>query len=147
MDIAAWRRFVDGLELRHFSGAELAAYASRTRNGVRNDPPPRNLWNNLVPTLQVADLLRDATGTPFAIWSAYRSPLYNGQVGGAVRSLHLRNNALDLHPVGASPQTLFNLLKKWRDAGVFVGGLGIYTSFVHLDTRGILGMENATWEG
>lgn len=79
---------------------------------------------------------------PIVILSSYRSPEYNRAIGDAApKSLHMQFKALDIAVAGVAPATVFRILKKWRDAGKFKGGLGLYRTFVHIDTRGI----NATW--
>lgn len=141
---AKYRKFLAGLQLRHFSPEELIAQAERTRGGVRNSIPPEELWENIVPTLWVADQARRHAGKSLIITSAYRSEDYNRAVGGASRSQHKRNSALDIIPGrGLSVTRLYNILLGLRQAGAFKGGLGKYPSFVHIDTRGV----NATWGG
>ncbi len=136
-----YRDFIRGLQLRHFSSRELIAQAHRHRGDVKNSLPPEELWPNIVPTLWVVDQVRRHLGRPITITSAYRSPEYNKAVGGALHSQHKSNTALDLIPHSTSPHKLFRALKALRDAGAFQGGLGLYSSFVHVDTRG----RNATW--
>lgn len=136
-----YRAFLAGLRLRHFSPEEVISYADQVRGGVRNDLPDRQLWDNLVPTLWVVDQLRAYLGAPITLTSIYRAPDYNRQVGGATGSMHLQNRAIDFQVAGVSPTEAFNRLKKMRDAGTFRGGLGKYSTFVHVDTRG----NNATW--
>ena len=130
-----------GLRLRHFAPEEILRQADRTRGRVRNSIPPEELWENIVTTLWIADIGRRALGKPVTITSAYRSEEYNQAVGGASRSQHKLNGALDLVPHGATPADLFKVFEGLREAGAFKGGLGLYSSFVHVDTRG----ENATW--
>tara|TARA_R100001530_G_scaffold5363_1_gene6640 strand:+ start:466 stop:891 length:426 start_codon:yes stop_codon:yes gene_type:complete len=135
-------KFLKGLQLRHFAPEEIIAQSERVRGKVSNTLPPEELWPYIVPTLWVADQLRRHLGYPLIITSAYRSEKYNKKVGGAIHSQHKNNTALDLIP-RVTPKEAFTSLKKLRDAGAFKGGLGIYTSFVHIDTRG----RNATWTG
>lgn len=113
---------------------------SHQDNGL-NTLPPRHLWRNIVPTAWIADQARHALGVPLRIISGYRGPQYNAAIGGASGSYHTKFNALDLDPLGGDPEDLFHLLDRWRSAGLFRGGLGLYRSFVHLDTRG----KSATW--
>ena len=139
---AKYRKFLGGLQLRHFSPGEVIRQADRSRGGVSNSLPPEELWVNLVPTLWVVDQARQHAGKAITITSAYRSEDYNRAVGGASRSQHKRNSALDLIPGrGMTPRRLYNILLNLRQAGAFRGGLGLYSSFVHVDTRG----SNATW--
>jgi len=121
-------------------------YATRIRDGVKNSLPHESLWPNIVPTLVVADELRELVGVPLTITSAYRSPAYNAAVGGEANSFHMRFMALDLIPAGISPRSLAAAAKKLRGRTfkvpntnahfTFRGGIGTYSSFVHIDTRG-----------
>lgn len=133
--------FLAGLQLRHFSPQEIIRYADQVRGGVRNSLPPREMWQDLVPTLWVVDQLRELLDKPIVLTSIYRDEDYNRAVGGAPASYHLRNQAIDFQVRGARPATSFNKLVAMRAAGTFRGGLGLYSTFVHVDTRG----RNATW--
>ena len=130
---------------RHFGAGEFESYFKRERNGVKNSPPRKRLWKNIVPTQRVVDDLRESFGKPCRILSSYRAPDYNRAVGGAPLSQHKEFTALDITIDGISPQRVYDRLIEWRKAGKFIGGLGLYPSsgFVHIDTRG----RNATWKG
>ena len=136
--------YIAGLNLRHIKPHELIRAHRRERNGVKNGVPPRRLWKNMAPTLKAADELRERLGVPLNyITSAYRSPAYNRQCpGAATRSYHTRNMATDL-VFACSPREAFVEAQKMRKEGFFKGGLGVYNSFLHIDTRG----RNATWRG
>lgn len=136
-----YTEFLRGLQLRHFKPREITDQARRIRGITENSLPPKSKWKNMAPTLWVADQVRHETGIIITITSAYRSPAYNKAVGGAPLSRHKENDALDLIPKNATSRKLFNALLKMRQGGSFKGGLGLYKSFVHLDTRG----TNATW--
>jgi len=129
----------------NFGPGEFTRYFAAVRKGVKNSPPPRQLWKNIVPPLRIVDELRSSFGKPCRILSSYRSPAYNKAVGGAAQSQHLQFNALDIAFDGVSPQQAYDRLIEWRKAGRLTGGIGLYPSsgFVHIDTRGI----NATWRG
>lgn len=139
-----YTKFLAGLKLKHFSPVEITRYADRTTGrGVKNELPPQELWGNLVPTIRVLDELRAAIGKPIVLTSIYRGPAYNKAVGGVSGSQHLRNAAIDFQVRGMSPRAVYNRLLEMRRAGKFKGGLGLYSTFVHIDTRGV----NATWRG
>ena len=123
--------------IRHFSAWEFTHYFERPLNHT----PARELWMNIVPTLKVVDLLRDKIDEPIHIWSSYRSEIYNKKVGGAKYSQHKVFRALDIACYKVEARELFSFLMHWRMQGVFVGGLGKYPTFVHIDTRN----KNATW--
>lgn len=137
-----YERFLEGLQLRHFSPGEITSYAERERDGVKNALPARKLWENLVPTLWVVDQLRHLLGLPVTLTSIYRAPAYNAAVGGADFSFHMRNQAIDLQARDVPSWQVFDTLRDFRQSGAFTGGLGLYKTFVHIDTRG----ENATWD-
>ena len=142
--------FIDRLGLRHFKGREFTPYWSRTLDGVRNARPHESLWPNIVPTLIVADEAREQLGQPITISSSYRRPAYNAAVGGEENSFHMRFMALDLQSP-AGPKALHAVFKRLRgtrfklpgNAGSFIfrGGIGLYPTFVHVDTRG----KDANW--
>lgn len=78
--------------------------------------------------------VREITGRPIVVTSAYRNPVHNKNVGGNPKSLHMEGLALDVIP---------NIDKdKFADICKSVGftGIGVYGTFVHLD----LGF-NKTW--
>lgn len=122
---------------RHFSAREFTSYFEREHNTY----PPREMWPNIVPTLRILDNLRSAIGQPIRITSSYRSPEYNERVGGKSKSLHLQFNAIDFQVSGMTPHEVVSILLRWRSQHEFEGGIGLYSTFVHLDTRGY----NATW--
>jgi hypothetical protein len=139
--------FISGLGLRHFKPYELLTMGHQ--HSDRNSPafglnqvPPRNLWNNISLTVQVLDELRQVVGAAIAISSAYRSPAYNQAIAGAGASQHMSFNALDFSVrSSSSPADWAAVLKQMRANGRFKGGIGVYSTFVHLDTRG----TNADW--
>ncbi len=137
-----YREFLAALPLRYITVDEIIRPHRNIRNGVANTLPPRYLWSNLPKTLAVADEIRHRLGAPLDIInSAYRSPAYNAQCPGAAkRSHHLRNRALDLM-FRCPSQEAVRVAKELRSEGFFRGGIGLYPSFIHVDTRA----RNADW--
>ncbi|MDP0491365.1 MAG: D-Ala-D-Ala carboxypeptidase family metallohydrolase [Verrucomicrobiota bacterium JB023] len=128
---------------RYIKPHEVIRPHRRVRQGVNNTLPPRRLWANITPTLKVADEIRHRLGKPLTlITSAYRCPAYNRVCGGASRSWHMQNKALDLI-YDCSPEAAYAIAKDLRREGFFKGGVGLYRGFIHVDTRGY----NATWQG
>ncbi len=123
-------------------GGEIAALAGRVTKGVGNATPPVELWANIVPTIRLAEMVRAVYGAT-TINSAYRSPEYNAAVGGEQNSMHMKNLALDFSCATGTPAQWAELLHQKRREGVFKGGIGVYKTFVHVDTRG----TNADWTG
>lgn len=138
----SFREWYERQEVVNFTADEFINYFNVKRRGVKNSEPPREMWSNILPTLQVVDLLRSEIGVSCTIHSSYRSPAYNSAISGAAsRSKHQDFNALDISFKNVSPIKVFQALMKKRQAGVFKGGLGSYPGFTHIDTRG----NNATW--
>lgn len=79
---------------------------------------------------------RDRVGKPFVITSGFRCPRHNKDVGGAVKSQHLRGTATDIQIRGL---TALEASVKLDSAD----GLGVYQNFVHVDSRG----HRARWVG
>ena len=134
--------FLASLDLRHLSPREIIDPHRGTTNGVENSLPPEAKWEKLIPTLRAADEIRERLGVPLCrITSGYRCPRYNAAIPGAVRgSYHTKNQALDL-VYFCSPHEAYRTAVQLRNEGYFRGGVGLYSTFIHLDTRGYA----ATW--
>lgn len=134
--------YLSSLELKHIRPFEIIRPHRNVHGEVANQLPPESIWESIAPTLRVADELRERLGSQLrAINSAYRSPAYNATCPGAARnSLHTKNRALDL-VFDCGPKTAFQMAEKIRAEGIFKGGIGLYSSFIHVDTRGYC----ATW--
>ena len=105
--------------------------------------PPVALWPHIIPTLRFAELLRVEFG-PTEVLSGFRAPNHNREVGGAPTSLHLTFNALDLKPEDGTPQEWADFL---TDLGLNrLGGVGVYATFVHADTRTLM-FGRPPWKG
>jgi len=82
------------------------------------------------PALDKLQALRDRLGTPLIVHSAYRSPAYNRQVGGAEHSMHLQGAAFDISMANHDPVA-------FEAAARAVGftGFGFYPrqNFMHID--------------
>ncbi len=128
-------------KFRHFKAQEITWMFGRVNKGIKNSPPPRKLWPNIVPTLRILDDLRAHFAAPITLNSTYRSLAYNRSVGSPDTSEHRRFSAIDFKVAGHSPTAVARVLKAWRAQGKFTAGIGTYRNFVHLDTR----KKNATW--
>lgn len=122
--------------VRFFEPREVCR-VGRAAGSVRLTAPPTRLWRNILPTLVVADWLREQTGAPIIVNSGYRSPEYNKAIGGAPASLHMEFNALDIRSTRISPEALGRL----AHAHPYSQNMAVllYASFVHIDTRGMIG--------
>ncbi|WP_157742725.1 YcbK family protein [Neisseria weixii] len=62
--------------------------------------------------------------------SAYRTPRRNATIEGAARnSLHMRGKAVDITMRGVTLNQLDQMAQYYK-----VGGIGVYDTFIHLDT-------------
>jgi hypothetical protein len=144
--------YINGLGLSYFKGQELTPYWSRTCGNTRNSVPPQSLWKNIAPTLVVLDRLRRDLGTAINITSSYRDNDYNACVGGVSNSEHTQFKAIDFVARTGTPSSWAAKLRGYRGqqfvipgigSYTFSGGIGTYSNFVHIDTRGY----NADWNG
>lgn len=114
----------------HLSWDELAC---------RDGTPYPSVWRETRAVVLAAEFeaIRDLVSGPLVILSAYRTPARNLAAGGADKSQHLEGRALDLKkPAAWSIDRLYEAVR--RRAGVAtsaIGGIGIYETFVHVDTR------------
>lgn len=82
--------------------------------------------------VNVLQKIRTHFGKSVTITSAYRTPTKNKAVGGTTYSQHLYGKAADIKVSGVTPKKVAQyaetILKN-------KGGIGIYSTFVHVDTR------------
>lgn len=88
----------------------------------------------------VLQKIRDHFEKPVIINSAYRNDAYNKKVGGADYSQHKYGTSADIHIIGVSPATIAAYVETIMPN---MGGIGIYSSFVHVDVRA----DRARWNG
>lgn len=114
----------------HLSWGELACH-----DGTRYP----GMWRHdrAVTLASEFEAIRAAVGVPLLVASAYRTPAWNRQIGGATRSQHLQGRALDLVPVrGTTVAQLHKAaLTRAQTPGSRLRGLGKYRTFVHIDVR------------
>ena len=105
---------------------------------------PKHLMKNLEELVENLQIIRDHIGVPMRIISGYRSPKYNRKIGGARKSQHMKAKAADIVVKTLKPAELKEIIVSLiKEGKIKKGGIGIYRSFVHYDTRG----WNARWTG
>ncbi len=137
-----YARYLWGLKLVSISPAQVIGAHAKNKGSVWNSLPPKAWWTRMGYTLRVADrVAREMNATKVEVVSAYRSPIYNAHCEGArVGSWHQANVAVDVKfQVRASQVTA--TARNLRDRGLFKGGVGGYSDFTHIDTRGV----NINW--
>ncbi len=140
--IQSYGKFLAGLRLKYVTPEQVIKAHARRKGSVWNNLPPKSMWRAMAGTLKAADRVAATLGKPIkTVTSAYRSPAYNSRCPGAKsRSWHLQNYALDLQ-FKASTSRVAAVARHVRSQGHFKGGIGRYSSFVHIDTRG----HNVDW--
>lgn len=104
-------------------------------------------WAELRDTLNT---VRIELGHALTVLSGYRDPEYNRKIGGAKASQHMEGRAADVMCAHASPAEVHALVLRLYAEGKLphLGGLGIYNTFVHIDTRPRNeGQPIAQWHG
>lgn len=83
-------------------------------------------------TVRILQAVRDYFGRPVTINSAYRTPTYNKKIGGASKSQHVVGTACDISVKGVPPSAVASFLEAFYPKH----GIGLYPTFVHIDSRG-----------
>ena len=107
---------------------------------------PLEVYENIIKLSSQLQFLRDYTGRPIRINSAYRCPKHNAKVGGSKTSQHLLGKAADITIQSLKPIEVFAIIEDLIDMGhMLQGGLGLYEEkgFVHYDIR----KTKARWNG
>ena len=82
--------------------------------------------------LNILQRLRDYYKVTVIITSGNRCSDYNEQIGGAKSSYHTKSRAADFKVQGQTSEDVYKLLDSWYPDQY---GLGVYSGWVHLDTR------------
>jgi hypothetical protein len=141
-NLKAYAGYLASIKFQRLTVKQVLEAHAKQRGSVWNSLPPRTLWRQMVPTLMVIDRVSLELEQPVKeIVSAYRSPAYNARCPGARSgSWHQANVAVDVKfPVHAS--TVAQTARTLRSRGMFRGGVGRYSAFTHVDTRG----QNVDW--
>lgn len=83
-------------------------------------------------TVDILQAVRNYFGKPVTINSAYRSPTWNKKVGGATGSQHVKGTACDIKVANVPSSAVAAYL----EANYPKHGIGYYSTFVHIDSRG-----------
>lgn len=82
--------------------------------------------------VEVLQKIRTHFGKPVSVNSGYRTVTKNKAVGGATYSQHLYGTAADISVSGVTPKQVAAYAETLLSG---TGGIGIYSSFVHVDVR------------
>lgn len=146
--------FLDENKITHFTATEILN-ASGTKKYVDADIPAELIYN-IIPTIKVLDEIREWYKNPIYLNCTYRSPEHNKKVGGAPNSVHMKFNAIDFSIANKNNLLLIYNHLVFQDSihhFIFLPkagsmGLGLYKTFIHLDTRATLNLKApARWIG
>lgn len=120
--------------IRYFSALEI----TRIRRTGQLNIPPVDMWGRILPTLEIADAIRERYGGPVRVRSGYRPLSYNRTLpDSSDTSEHIAFRATDIAPVDGDIERFTRVVRdvvaEYR-AKDFNVGLGVYSTFVHLDT-------------
>lgn len=90
--------------------------------------------------VEVLQKIRNRFGKAVTITSGYRTPAHNKKVGGAAYSQHLYGTAADIQVKGVKPKDVAAYAETLLPN---TGGIGIYSTFTHIDVR----KTKSRWNG
>ena len=97
---------------------------------------PEFVKKNIIELAENLQVIRDVVGK-LNLTNAYRCKEHNADVGGATNSQHLKGKAADVkskeYDVLEMSKIIEGLIKSEK---IDQGGLGLYNTFTHYDTRG-----------
>ena len=100
---------------------------------------PNDVLDNIKLLAIQLQTIREYVGQPIKINSAYRCELHNSIIGGSKRSQHKLGKASDITINTFTPDEVVdvieNLLVNEMLGSFYIGGLGRYNTFTHLDIR------------
>ncbi|SDO29344.1 Peptidase M15 [Halomonas shengliensis] len=105
---------------RHFKRAEFACHCGKCGFDTID-----------AQTLEILEAVRQHFGMPVIVTSAARCRSHNAAVGGAARSQHIYGRAADIKVAGTPPDAVHD----WIAETFPSASLGLYRTFVHVDTR------------
>ena len=100
---------------------------------------PNDVFDNIKLLAIQLQTIREYVGQPIKINSAYRCELHNSIIGGVKTSQHILGKASDITINTFTPDEVVdvieNLLVNEMLPSFYIGGLGRYNTFTHLDIR------------
>ncbi|MGJ8644497.1 MAG: D-Ala-D-Ala carboxypeptidase family metallohydrolase [Luteolibacter sp.] len=141
-NLQSYAKYINSLKLKNITAQQVISAHAKKRGNTWNCLPPKQWWTRMGYTLRVVDAVSTSMKVGVKeVVSAYRCPEYNARCGGAkARSWHQANVAVDVQ-FHTSARNVTAAARNLRDRGLFKGGVGSYSSFTHIDTRG----SNVNW--
>jgi hypothetical protein len=122
----------------HFTLAELACHCPRHpwAPGDRSMLPPGG-FARLQELAAFLEQVRRLVGNrPVHVFSGYRCPEHNAEVGGAGGSMHLQGVAADIGVKEVKPAEVRRVLVQSWGAGELIHGMGYGAGYTHVDYGG-----------
>lgn len=141
-NLQSYAKYINSLKLKNITAQQVISAHAKKRGSTWNSLPPKQWWTRMGYTLRVVDAVSSSMKVGVKeVVSAYRSPAYNARCGGAKKhSWHQANVAVDVR-FHTSARNATAAARNLRDRGLFKGGIGSYSNFTHIDTRG----TNVNW--
>ena len=139
--------FLEAHGVEHFTAHEVCPVGKTHKTATLYAPAPGLMLNSLVLIEGPLIWIRSYEGVaPIGVNSWFRSEAYNRSVGGGKKSIHLTAGAADITKRGWTPLRIALALLEYPGAAQL--GIGLYTKFVHVDIRGMIGRRApARWTG
>ena len=141
--------YIEAIGARRVSAKELLTPHNRSVAedlGYQWLLPERAMWANLVPLIDIFEIIRDAVDAPIVVRNWWRPADYNARVGGAPASDHITANAFDCdfktYDQRRVAERVVVGMQKRRDDLQISLGLGGYT--IHLGAMSPKGRR--TWK-
>ena len=123
----------------HGPSAHLAWHELACHDEARTPYPVEWRRDRAVVLGLVFEAVRGLLGNvPLVVLSGYRTEAYNSTLeGAAAKSQHVQGRAVDLAHPNLSAHEVFTAIQRAQHRGELplLGGLGLYATFVHIDTR------------
>lgn len=100
---------------------------------------PIDVLDNIKLLAEQLQVIRDFVGQPISVNSAFRCKTHNSRIGSNDSSQHILGKAADITIKSFTPNEVANIVENMLTNEVlpsfYIGGLGIYKTFNHLDIR------------
>tara|TARA_R110002167_G_scaffold13384_1_gene55812 strand:+ start:542 stop:865 length:324 start_codon:yes stop_codon:yes gene_type:complete len=100
---------------------------------------PKEVLDNIIRLADQLQVIRDYCCESITINSAYRCISHNRSIGSNNTSQHILGKAADIVIRNIKPQAVINMLEDMLEIEdlfpFFIGGIGSYDSFTHVDIR------------
>ena len=99
--------------------------------------------------ITLAEAVRNVLGCPMIVHCCCRCASHNKVVGGSATSKHLTGDAMDFHTSAYTPQEAYDMIISAYEDGKLplLGGIGLYSWGIHIDTAKASDGHLRRWKG